>query len=167
MGIEPAKADAERSFLRVQNLRHVNDQAHFALACCTGNLELIDNLKSSDVSILRDSIDLTTYATSVSGSIQSINVFIPRIRNTIELVGYTLTLHNQMETAKVDEALRDITEEMKIMTMDTVDDSSTVKIVTLVSTFYLPGSFVGVSGAMSHKIFESQQTNVLYRRFLV
>lgn len=68
-------------------------------------------------------------------------------------------LHNQVETAKVDEELRDMTRklkklskrtvtltgEMKKMTQDTVDDSVTVKIITFVSAFYIPGSFVGVS----------------------
>lgn len=70
-------------------------------------------------------------------------------------------LHNQVETAKVDEELRDMTRklnrltertvtlttEMKKMTQDTVDDSVTVKIITFVSAFYIPGSFVGVCTA--------------------
>ena len=74
-------------------------------------------------------------------------------------VGYTLTLHNQLETAKVDKELRDmtqklgnvteemrnLTQDMKNLTQDTVDDSATVKIITFVSAIYLPGSFVGVS----------------------
>lgn len=57
-----------------------------------------------------------------------------------------------METAKVDKELRDIThelrdmtEKMKNLTEDTVDDSATVRIITYVSAFYLPGSFVAVS----------------------
>lgn len=60
-------------------------------------------------------------------------------------VGYTLTLHNQLETAKVDIELRDLTERLKSLTESTVDDSATVRIITLVSAFYLPGSFVAVS----------------------
>lgn len=73
-------------------------------------------------------------------------------------VGYTLTLHNQLETAKVDSELRDMTKElqkltqdtvdltteMRKLTQDTVDDSVTVKIITLLSAIYIPGSFVGV-----------------------
>jgi hypothetical protein len=41
--------------------------------------------------------------------------------------------------------LRDVTEQLKNLTQDTVDDSTTVKIITYVSAFYLPGSFVAVS----------------------
>jgi hypothetical protein len=61
-------------------------------------------------------------------------------------------LHNQLETVKVDKEvrnltqdLRDVTEKLKILTESTVDDSATVKIITIVSAFYLPGSFVAVS----------------------
>jgi hypothetical protein len=61
-------------------------------------------------------------------------------------------LHNNLETAKVDNELRDITQELRDMTeqlknltQDTVDDSATVRIITYVSAFYLPGSFVAVS----------------------
>jgi hypothetical protein len=63
-----------------------------------------------------------------------------------------LTLHNQLETAKVDEELRDmtkelgdVTKELRKLQQDTVDDSTTVMIITYVSAFYLPGSFVTVS----------------------
>lgn len=50
-----------------------------------------------------------------------------------------------METAKVEKELRDLTEGLKNLTESTVDDSATVRIITLVSAFYLPGSFVAVS----------------------
>jgi len=47
-----------------------------------------------------------------------------------------------VETAKV-------TKELKNLTQDTVDDSVTVQVITLVSAIYLPGSFVGVSCSIS------------------
>jgi hypothetical protein len=40
-----------------------------------------------------------------------------------------------------------VTEQLQKLTQDTVDDSATVKTITLVSAFYLPGSFIGVSHA--------------------
>jgi hypothetical protein len=56
-----------------------------------------------------------------------------------------------METAQVDKELRDITEklnnvtkELKDLQTDSLDDSATVKIITLVTAIYLPGSFVTV-----------------------
>lgn len=73
-------------------------------------------------------------------------------------LGYTLQLRNQVqavnfqaETAKVEKELRDMTANLKTlaqasqdMAKDTVDDSAAVKIITLVTAFYLPGSFVAV-----------------------
>lgn len=47
--------------------------------------------------------------------------------------------------------LGDVTEEMRNLTQDTVDDSATVKIITFVSAFYLPGSFVAVSSSVNPK----------------
>jgi hypothetical protein len=46
---------------------------------------------------------------------------------------------------KIDQELRDVTERLKDLTEDTVDDSATVKIITFVTAVYLPGGFVGVS----------------------
>jgi hypothetical protein len=37
-----------------------------------------------------------------------------------------------------------MTEKLKDLTQDTVDDSTTVKVITFVSALYLPGSFVAV-----------------------
>lgn len=51
---------------------------------------------------------------------------------------------NQLESAKVEKELRDLTESLEKLTQDNVDDSATVKIVTFVSAVYLPGSFVAV-----------------------
>jgi hypothetical protein len=73
-------------------------------------------------------------------------------------VGYTLSLHHQQETEKVDKELRamtqnlylateemkNLTEDMKGLTQDTVDDSATVRTITFVSAIYLPGSFAAV-----------------------
>ena len=63
-----------------------------------------------------------------------------------------MTLHNQMESAKVqleakkiDSELRDLTEGIKKLGEQSVDDSATVKIITFVSAVYLPGSFIAVS----------------------
>lgn len=49
------------------------------------------------------------------------------------------------EVRNLTQELRDVTEKLKILTESTVDDSATVKIITIVSAFYLPGSFVAVS----------------------
>jgi hypothetical protein len=66
----------------------------------------------------------------------------------VEQVGYTLTLHNQLEAANIDRQLLELTDGLKRLTQDTVDDSATVKIITFVSAVYLPGSFIAVSNCL-------------------
>ena len=50
-----------------------------------------------------------------------------------------------MEAAQVNLQLVVVTQELKKLQQDTVDDSATVKTITIVSAFYLPGSFIAVS----------------------
>jgi len=148
------EADSKESFEIVKKLRNVNDFALQAQACCTSNLDVVQKLKGGLVEGFQESNGLHSLESALEGYIGSCDALIPRIRNTIDLVGYTLTLHNQMETAQVDKELRDITEklnnvtkELKDLQTDSLDDSATVKIITLVTAIYLPGSFVtGVYG---------------------
>lgn len=51
----------------------------------------------------------------------------------------------QLEAKKIDSELRDLTEGIKKLGEQSVDDSATVKIITFVSAVYLPGSFIAVS----------------------
>ena len=72
----------------------------------------------------------------------SCKVLQERITNVIELVGYTLTLHNQLETGKLDKEIRDMTRKLQDLSQKSVDDSTIVKLITILSAVYLPGSFV-------------------------
>jgi hypothetical protein len=61
-------------------------------------------------------------------------------------IGYTWTLHNQMEATKIGQELRDKAEKPEnLAEISTVDDSAIVKTITFVSAIYLLGSFVSVS----------------------
>ncbi|KAJ9637661.1 hypothetical protein H2199_007151 [Coniosporium tulheliwenetii] len=167
MVVEPEKEDAKSSFLRVQSLRNTIDFVLFARACCIGDLDVVKKLKSSNIESLSGMSDLESQATSLEDYISSSESLQGRLRNAIDLVGYTLTLHNQLETAKVDKELRDmtkklgdVTEEMRNLTQDTVDDSATVKIITFVSAFYLPGSFVATIFGMNFFDFDVHSRSI-------
>ena len=58
--------------------------------------------------------------------------------------------------------MRNISEKMKNLTQDTVDDSATVKIITYVSAFYLPGSFAAVSFSSSPFIIPLRSAPPIY-----
>lgn len=61
---------------------------------------------------------------------------------TVTQVSSGLNIKNQRIAAEMNEHMLKLTE-------DTVDDSSTVRVVTLVTLVYLPSSYVGVSGSQA------------------
>jgi len=167
MIVRPGKADAQESFRRVQTLRNTNDFALFAKACCSSNLDIVEKLKNSAIGSLKDASSLNAQETILRGYVESSGVLEGRIRNAIDLVGYTLTLHNQLETANVDQELRDMTKELRDvtkqlrdLTQNTVDDSATVKIITYVSAFYLPGSFIASIYGMNFFVFDTVSATI-------
>ncbi|KAF1846865.1 uncharacterized protein K460DRAFT_49333 [Cucurbitaria berberidis CBS 394.84] len=153
MVIQPERTEPKSSFLRVQRLRNTNDFILFARACCSGNLALLGQLSRSSIRLLSNLDELSAHESKMGGYIESADVLKGRVQNLIDLVGYTLTLHNQLEAAKIDTELRDLTEGLKRLTEDTVDDSATVKIITFVSAVYLPGSFIATLFGMNFFLF--------------
>jgi hypothetical protein len=148
--VDNADQIIQASFPVVRTLRNTNDFALFASACCANNVDILQQLSTCEMlsSNVRDraaSLDLT-----VKACIENSKVLQGRIANLIELVGYTLTLHNQLETGKLDKEVRDMTKKLHDLTQTSVDDSAIVRLITIVSAIYLPGSFVGVSQPLSH-----------------
>jgi hypothetical protein len=145
MVIKPERTEPSSSFRRVQRLRNLNDFILHSRACCAGNLDMLTRLANYQPCVANDALDLESQKSRMKGYIESADVLKGRVQNLIDLVGYTLTLHNQLEAAKIDTELRDLTEGLKRLTEDTVDDSATVKVITFLSAIYLPGSFIAVS----------------------
>jgi hypothetical protein len=87
MVIRPERADPKSSFERVKRLRNFNDLAYHAKACCASNLELVQRLIEGPVPAFKDSNDLDLQRLGLRGYVESCDVLIPRIRNTIDLVG--------------------------------------------------------------------------------
>jgi len=86
MIVKPENADAKSSFLRVQNLRNMNDFALFAKACCQCSLTVVNSLLSSAVTPLQHNGDLVVQKTTLRGYVESSDVLESRIRNAIDLV---------------------------------------------------------------------------------
>ncbi|CAN9463747.1 unnamed protein product [Alternaria alternata] len=153
MVVKPEHTEPSSSFLRVQWLRNTNDFILFARACCSGNLTVMEQFSETSIEQLSQLENLSAHKSKMKGYIESADVLKGRVQNLIDLVGYTLTLHNQLEAAKIDTELRDLTEGLKKLTEDTVDDSATVKIITFVSAVYLPGNFVASIFGMNLVLF--------------
>lgn len=122
--------------------------------------------------------------TELHGYLASCDELIPRIRNAIDLVcirknelplhnfrditetdkmqaGYTLSLHNQLDTAKIDRELRDLIGHLEMLQRDSVDDSAAVKIITFVSAVYLPGSFIVSLYGMNFFVFDTDARQIV------
>ncbi|KAH6842129.1 hypothetical protein B0T12DRAFT_424667 [Alternaria alternata] len=153
MVVKPEHTEPSSSFLRVQRLRNTNDFILFARACCSGNLTVMEQFSEASIEQLSQLENLSAHKSKMKGYIESADVLKGRVQNLIDLVGYTLTLHNQLEAAKIDTELRDLTEGLKKLTEDTVDDSATVKIITFVSAVYLPGNFIASIFGMNLFLF--------------
>ncbi|EAT82301.1 hypothetical protein SNOG_09966 [Parastagonospora nodorum SN15] len=153
---QPEDANPQSSFRRVQGLRNTMDLVLSTHACCSGNLDLIQRLSRCSQPAIQRLQSLESAECRMKGYIESADVLKGRVQNLIDLIGYTLTLHNQMEAAKIDNELRSLTEQLKNLTEDTVDDSATVKIITLVSAVYLPGSFIATLFGMNFFLFDTE-----------
>lgn len=142
--VDNAEATRQASFTAVQALRNTNDFALFANACCSNNVDILERLSKCQRFSEPTRQRTESQALVLRGHIASCKVLQDRMSNTIELVGYTLTLHNQLETGKLDKEIRDMTRKLQDLSQKSVDDSTIVRLITILSAIYLPGSFVGV-----------------------
>ncbi|KAF4780113.1 hypothetical protein HER10_EVM0009457 [Colletotrichum scovillei] len=135
------------TFKSVRELRNTNDLALFASACCQSNLEVTGCILSTGKF---PAAEFRSMETMLRGYIDSSAVLRQRVDNTVELASYTLSLHNQQELQLLTHEMKthikntgDVTLKLKDLTENTVDDSAIVRIITIISAIYLPGSFVG------------------------
>ncbi|KXH47861.1 hypothetical protein CNYM01_01379 [Colletotrichum nymphaeae SA-01] len=135
------------TFKSVRELRNTNDLALFASACCQSNLEVTGCILSTGKF---PAAEFRPMETMLRGYIDSSAVLRQRVDNTVELASYTLSLHNQQELQLLTREMKthikntgDVTLKLKDLTENTVDDSAIVRIITIISAIYLPGSFVG------------------------
>ncbi|ORY60026.1 uncharacterized protein BCR38DRAFT_488219 [Pseudomassariella vexata] len=172
--VSTAEHTGKENFVHVQKLRNIIDFALFANACCSSNLDVAQSLETSLHVGEKETPTFSTTESMLQGFISSSHVLQDRVRNTIDLIGYTLTLHNQLETARFDREIRDMTHELKNLaqetsvvtkklkdlTENTVDDSAIVRIITIVSAFYLPGSFVATIFGMNFFDFDAAASRI-------
>ncbi|EXF81345.1 hypothetical protein CFIO01_01007 [Colletotrichum fioriniae PJ7] len=124
------------TFKSVRELRNTNDLALFASACCQSNLEVTACILSTGKF---PAAEIRSMETMLRGYIDSSAVLRQRVDNTVELELQLLT--REMKTQIKNTG--DVTLKLKDLTENTVDDSAIVRIITIISAIYLPGSFVG------------------------
>ncbi|KAI0009695.1 hypothetical protein F4779DRAFT_617338 [Xylariaceae sp. FL0662B] len=159
--VETTEGISQASFLRVQELRNAIDFAMFANASCMSNLDVVDCLAKVPSSDGESTRDLSSMGAILQGFVDSSKVLQDRIRNSIDLIGYTLTIHNQQELQNLAQETGEVTRKLKELTENTVDDSAIVRIITIVSAFYLPGSFVATIFGMNFFDFDEARRRIM------
>ncbi|KAK4100185.1 hypothetical protein N658DRAFT_428345, partial [Parathielavia hyrcaniae] len=84
------------------------------------------------------------------------------------IAGYTLSLRNQQELHYLTREMKthiketgQVTLRLKNLTENTVDDSATVRIITIISAIYLPGSFVGTIFGSNFFLFDEESRRLV------
>ncbi|KAL8377331.1 hypothetical protein RB595_008156 [Gaeumannomyces hyphopodioides] len=182
MGTRGLRVDDE-TIRDVKTLRHLYDLSLFGGAACAGNIDIaralaarLTDIPQSEANTLKASADM------LEGLAQSCGVLQKKIKNATDLVGYLIAFHYQVETAKLESEVRDVTARMatlteenrdltrqlrelaegtsemtrrlRDLTQNTASDGAIVSVITVVSAVYLPGSFVATVFGMNFFNFD-------------
>ncbi|KAH6679448.1 hypothetical protein B0J14DRAFT_297870 [Halenospora varia] len=100
--------------------------------------------------------ELESYETSLHGNLASVTLLERRTQEILNLLVVALNLKSQATAVKINRNIWSLTK-------DTVDDSATVRLVTMVTLIYLPASFVtvGLSPIMPGAKLRSSQQSLL------
>ena len=123
--------NAAKSFDSIQRLRNLHDKVLSARAYCAGDAEIIKRLLDVSAMSRMSTNELQRNSARVRGFLESGDVLQYKIRNALDLIGYTVNLKTQNE-------VRDLARQAD-------KDSSFIVLVSVLSAFYIPGSFVAVS----------------------
>ncbi|KAF8246074.1 hypothetical protein K440DRAFT_685745 [Wilcoxina mikolae CBS 423.85] len=138
--------DYTLSFEALLSLRHFEAEVTPIASMLTATLPTLHSLESLNETLLSVRAvnkgdytqvcgRLTIHVSRVKGYIISVAGLQRRTRSAIKLLADALDLKNQGTSAKINERILALTKE-------TVDDSATVRVVTLVTLIYLPASFI-------------------------
>ncbi|KAJ0110069.1 hypothetical protein J7T55_014872 [Diaporthe amygdali] len=149
MVAQVAEAGAQ-SYVWLRRLRALRDRVDLASGHCTSNLVVIQSIKKSRKTKMdnKDPHTLSSIEGTVNSCIRNSRLLKGRIDNTIELISCTLTIHSQEETARLIHELKVLTEETSSVTKkltqiaeNSAHSGEIVRVITIVSAIYLPGSF--------------------------
>jgi len=159
--------DYNSGFEILKQLQNLEDKVLPLSAHLRGTLLTIQSLQSAnelftskgfyptqDTAIFSN--ELRAHETTLQGHILSIELLEKRIRGVLEMLAVALNLKNQITAAENQATAVEINQGMLHLTQDTVDDSATVRVVTLVTLIYLPASFIASILGMNLFSFQDQ-----------
>lgn len=162
-------AGFELGFDQVQALRDLLDSVLSLGSYCNGALRVVRVLQESDISglsSLRSSLEV--YSTQLLDCVESVFVLRSRMSNLIDLYAYALDAKNQYTVTETNKGMEVLTRKTNSLTEKTADlaekstmDNTVIKWITLVSLFYLPGSFVTSLFGMNFFTFNQETMRIV------
>ncbi|KAL8693317.1 MAG: hypothetical protein Q9218_001836 [Villophora microphyllina] len=150
--LDIAPSTSTLNFEAIRCLRHLDNTLLSARAICNNNLSICHSLKT--LQSTHDKIPFYDQQNEkLRGYLQGITVIRGKISNSIALLSHGLDLKNALTAAALNEHLLHLTG-------NTVDDSMTVKIITVVGLIYLPANFVATLYGMNVLPFDPEKHRV-------
>ncbi|KAL9119526.1 MAG: hypothetical protein Q9187_003923 [Circinaria calcarea] len=154
----PVKVDrGVLEFNEVRKLRHAYDRIVSAHALCRSNVIVLAGIEKISESFILSNNDgeaeelfgkyFTSAAERLRGYLQGFEVLERKALNAINLSSYALNWRYQNTGADINNHLLELTQHG-------ADDSATVKTITVVSLFYLPGSFIATLYGANFFLFD-------------
>jgi len=152
------------TFNTLQSLRHLEEKLlplpaifRATMATIAALAEMNDSLMKArperDPKLAEVSYQLAALSSRLQGHLASTEIMGKRIRSVIKLVADGLNLRNQATAAGINHHLLTLTK-------DTVDDSATVRVMTLVTLIYLPASFISTFFGMDFFSFNNATSQI-------
>ncbi|KAL8316687.1 hypothetical protein RB597_000545 [Gaeumannomyces tritici] len=121
MGTMGLRVDDE-TIRNVKTLRHLYDLSLFGGAACASNVDIARALVARFPAIPQGEVDsLRASADMLGGLAESCGVLQKKIKNATDLVGHLIAFHYQVETAKLESEVRDVTARMATLTEENRD----------------------------------------------
>lgn len=148
--VAQVKEAGTQSYIWLRRLRSLRDRLDLASGHCMSNLAVIKCIRQSRHTEVEGN-DLHTLVSAegiIESCVKNSQLLKGRIDNTIELISCTLTIHSQEETAKLVQEIKVLTEETSSATKkltqiaeNSAHSGEVIRVITIVSAIYLPGSF--------------------------
>ncbi|KAK7714846.1 hypothetical protein SLS63_011581 [Diaporthe eres] len=143
-----------QSYVSLRRLRSLRDTVDLASGHCMSNLAVVQSIRQSKQTNkeISDQQKLSSAQRTIESCVKNSQLLKDRIDNTIELISCTLTIHSHEEAAKLVHEIKVLTEETSSVTKkltqiaeNSAHSGEIIRVITIVSAIYLPGSFATVS----------------------
>ncbi|KAL8729853.1 MAG: hypothetical protein Q9181_004858 [Wetmoreana brouardii] len=156
---QPSFEDSEEqdfSFAKLQKIQHIQDKTHEAVLILKLNVSIISQLKQHYIKVTQTRIfpqdvtrlcqdNLEHFELRLTGVLDDLQMQILRLESLSRLLGDRKTLYHNTEINKLStKNMISMTEDMNDIARKTKIETVSMKVITVVTLFFLPGTFISV-----------------------